>query len=258
MPRETPSLIGPPPAPISFRIVDFPAGTIFPAQRAAWGKLLYAVNGVVDFTIANERYLSPPAYAIWIPPRVAHDSRTLHDIRYASVYVRRELCRGLPETPCTLRLSALVKAIVADFAARNLAGPVSVADRRLAQVLLDQLRLAKRHENYLPTTDDPLLAPVLTSLRSLPGDRRSLAAWAATVNTTERTFARRCRLQLGISFGEWRQRLKLVTAFALLDAGHPVQRIASELGYNSTSAFIAMFHQLTGMSPTETRNHRRG
>jgi len=40
-------------------------------------------------------------------------------------------------------------------------------------------------------------------------------------------------------FGEWRQRLPVVRARALLEAGRSLKSIALDLGYGSSSAFIA-------------------
>jgi AraC-like DNA-binding protein len=73
------------------------------------------------------------------------------------------------------------------------------------------------------------------------------------MKTTERTLSRRCQDHLGMSFNEWRQRLKLVAALALLEAGVPVKDVSQQLGYGSASAFIAMFRRLTGTSPTQMR-----
>ena len=47
--------------------------------------------------------------------------------------------------------------------------------------------------SYLPTSSDPLLAPVLQAMHATPGDNRSVADWASVVHTTERTLARRFR-----------------------------------------------------------------
>jgi len=44
----------------------------------------------------------------------------------------------------------------------------------LAQVPVDQIRLAPRHSSYLPLSDDPALRVVLEALQREPGDRRSL------------------------------------------------------------------------------------
>jgi AraC-like DNA-binding protein len=256
MRTKSPRLEGEPPKPVSFRTEDYKAGTFFPPARQVWGELNYALVGVVEFNVEGRRYLSPPHYAIWLPPDTLHDARNQQDIRYVTVYVARELCSDLPDVPSTLSLSPLLKAILADFAVRDITLPVTEADLRLAQVLVDQIRLAPRFDSYLPLSDDVLLGPVLRALQMEPGDRRSLAEWARGLGTTERTLSRRCQDHLGMSFNEWRQRLKLVAALALLDAGRPVEQIARQLGYSNASAFIAMFHRLTGTSPTQMRSRR--
>ena len=56
-----------------------------------------------------------------------------------------------------------------------------------------------------------------------------------------------------MSFNDWRQRLRVVSALGMLDAGLPVQDVARRLGYSTPSAFIAMFQRLTGESPDSAR-----
>ncbi|MGV1765705.1 AraC family transcriptional regulator [Rhizobium rhizogenes] len=250
MAAREPRIEGDPPRPVSFRTEHYKGGTVFPAKSQPWGELNYALAGVAEFVIEGVRYLSPPHYAIWLPPDTMHGAWNQHDLHYVTVYVERALCADLPAEPSTLSISPLLKAILADFAARDISLPETEDDLRLAQVLVDQIRLAPRRESYLPLSDDPLLEPVLRALQANPGDRHSLAEWARRMGTTERTLSRRCNDDLGISFNEWRQRLRLVKALALIEAGEPVRRIATQLGYGSASAFIAMFRRLTGTSPT--------
>ena len=57
----------------------------------------------------------------------------------------------------------------------------------------------------------------------------------------------------GMPFAEWRQRLRVVRAMPLLEAGQTVETIALDLGYGSASAFIAMFKKLMGTTPDELR-----
>jgi AraC-like DNA-binding protein len=250
---RSPRLEGEPPRPVSFRTESYAGGTVFPAKSQPWGELNYALAGVVEFDIEGVRYLSPPHYAIWMPPDTMHEAWNRHDIRYVTVCVARDLCADLPKTPQTLSISPLLKAILADFAARDIGLPLVSEDLRLAEVLVDQIRLAPRCESYLPLSADGLLGPVLVALQQAPGDRRSLAEWARLMKTTERTLSRRCHDDLGMSFNEWRQRLKLVAALAMLEADMQVQQVARELGYGSVSAFIAMFRRLTGSSPMQLR-----
>jgi len=249
-----PALDGEPPQPVSFRTEYFEAGTVFPSRSQPWGEFNYAVTGVAEFNIAGRPYLSPPHYAIWLPPDTLHDASTPRDSLYVSVYVKRQLCAKLPRSPATLSLSELLKAILADFAKRQVTLPRTPEDLRLANVLVDQIGQAPRCENYLPFSKDALLGPVLEALQARPGDRRSLAEWARRFGTTERTLSRRSRDELGMSFNEWRQRQKLVASLALLEAGHSVSQVGKELGYSNTSAFIAMFRRLTGSTPRRMKD----
>lgn len=251
-----PPVDGKTPEPISFRTEDYRAGMVFPSRRQPWAELNFALTGFAEFSIDGQRYLSPPHYAIWIPPGMEHSGWIPYDLRYVSVYIRKDWCRDLPTEPCTIGISAIIRAVLADFADRGLQCPESASDMRMAKVLLDQLRVAPRRESYLPTSDDPVLAPVLNALRDDPGDRRSLAEWARGLDVAERTLSRRFLTGLGVSFNDWRRRIKLVTAMALLEQGLPVHVVARRLGYGNASAFIAMFRQLTGLSPTDLRKAR--
>ena len=244
---------GPPPDPLSCRIETYPPGAIFPPQKADYGKLLYAVTGVAEFVIEGQRLLSPPAYGIWIPAGLTHSSTMLHAARYAKVFIRGDLCAGFSNQTCTIVLSDLVKAIVADFASRGVVFPRSPEDARMGTVLIDQLRMAPRTDSYLPFTEDPVISQLLAALQAEPGNRRSIAEWAAAMHMTERTLTRRFKLAVGLSFGEWRQRLRLLMALSYLKSGDPVQVIAGKLGFSTTSAFIAAFRQVTGTSPGRSR-----
>jgi AraC-like DNA-binding protein len=53
-----------------------------------------------------------------------------------------------------------------------------------------------------------------------------------------------------MSFGKWRQQLRLLHAMRQLALGRPVTTVAFEVGYDSPSAFIAMFRSVLGTTPT--------
>jgi AraC-like DNA-binding protein len=129
---------------------------------------------------------------------------------------------------------------------------------RLLQVLADQLTAAPRAGSYLPSSEDPVLAAVLSALESHPGDNRSVPELAELAHTTERTLMRRCQRDLGMSLAQWRQRLRVVKAMALLENGQTVETIALDLGYASASAFISMFKRLAGATPDEFRKASLG
>lgn len=139
-----------------------------------------------------------------------------------------------------LTISNILKAILSDFAERDVNIPANEADVRLAQVLVDQLRQAPVHDCFLPYASSPGLLSVLEGMQVDPGDNRALAQWAQQVHVSERTLARQFARELGMSFGEWRQRLRFLAAIEALESSRSVQEVAFDLGYSTASAFIAI------------------
>ena len=241
------------PGSFYFRYDEFGAGTQAVPHRHSWGHLNYAAHGTLQMDVEGRQMLSPPQYAVWVPPNVVHGCYLRHAVVYRAIYVAPALCATLPSVPCTLAVGPIVKSILADFAERGIHIPADAADLRLALVVVDQLARCRVEKNYLPGAESSLLASVLDALQADPGDHRSLAEWAAAVHTTERTLARHCQRELGMSLGEWRQRLRLLRAIDALEAGHAVQAIAFDLGYSTASAFIAMFQRQAGTTPEQYR-----
>ncbi|MEO1277770.1 MAG: AraC family transcriptional regulator, partial [Planctomycetota bacterium] len=55
--------------------------------------------------------------------------------------------------------------------------------------------------------------------------------------------------QTGMAFGRWRTRARLIAALQRLAQGEPVGLVASHVGYERVSAFIAMFKRELGQTP---------
>ena len=56
------------PAPVYFRYADFDAHRYASAHRHPWGTLEYSAHGVLHMEIGGSRFMSPPQYAVWVPP----------------------------------------------------------------------------------------------------------------------------------------------------------------------------------------------
>ena len=240
-------------APYYLRYDEFSAGSRADWHSHSWGHLNYAAHGTMELEVPGARFLTPPQQAVWVPPGVPHSSTLRHAVQYRALYINPRLCAALPGEACILRVSPIVKAVVADLAARDIRQPATPADLRLAQVVADELAKAPVQHSYLPGASTPALAQVLDALQADPADARSVADWAASVHLTERTLARHCQRELGMSLGEWRQRLRFLRAIDALEAGDTVQQIGFDLGYSTASAFIAMFQREAGVTPEQYR-----
>ncbi len=246
------------PAPVFFRTANLPAHATYPRHSHAWGEFVYAYSGVMEIELEDHHYLAPPQYGIWLPPNVEHVGFNHQEACHCSLYLSPELCGALPARHCALSLSPLVLALLDDLRQDPPGLPQSPEQQRLLQVLVDKLGQASCAGSYLPSSDDPLLGPVLRRLKANPGDPRSLAELAHAANTSERTLVRRSQKELGMSLLEWRQRLKVVQALALLERGQTVETIGLDLGYSSASAFIGMFRRMMGTTPDEYRRQCMG
>lgn len=236
-----------------FRYDEVGADTEAPAHSHRWGHLNYASHGCLNMDVPTGRVLCPPQHGVWIPPNVVHSCYVKHAVQYRSVYLAPELCEHLPKVTGCMPMGSIVKAILLDFGARGVQVPSTAADLRLAQVVHDQLCATPLEMSFLPVAQHPALVEVLDAMQAQPDDHRSLGEWAATVHMTERTLARHCQAELGMSLGEWRQRMRYLHAIDALEAGHTVQRIAYDLGYSSPSAFISMFQRESGLPPEQFR-----
>ncbi|MGH9887478.1 MAG: helix-turn-helix domain-containing protein, partial [bacterium] len=78
------------------------------------------------------------------------------------------------------------------------------------------------------------------------------------VGASKRTLERLFRDETGMSFGAWRQQLRLLQALPLLAAGEPVTNVALSVRYESTSAFIARFRRVLGTTPGRYYADARG
>jgi AraC-like DNA-binding protein len=53
-------------------------------------------------------------------------------------------------------------------------------------------------------------------------------------------------METGMTFGQWRQQVRIIKALKRLAMNEPVTAVAIELGYDSLSAFISMFKKALG------------
>lgn len=244
------------PTPFYFRTACVPEDSAYPKHTHPWGEFIYSFSGVMEVRIAGKHYLAPPQYGLWLPPNLEHQGLSRYESCHCSLYIFTPLLGLFPDTPCALKLTPLVHALLDHLRQTLVAPPYSDPEQRMLQVLVDQLSVADPLGSYLPSSQDPLLAPILELLDRHPGDNRPLADLARLVHSTERTLMRRAQRDLGMSLAEWKQRLRAVKATPKLEAGEKVESIALELGYSSASAFISMFRKLMGITPDEYRRYR--
>ena len=236
---------------MQMRALNLPSGEDIAMHSHDWAQFTYAAEGVLTVVTPEGRYATPPAMAVWIPPHVPHDIHTHGPVKFRSLYIAEDRIGGLPDRTVVLEVDPLLRALVLEVL--NL--PSDWVDGgphgRLIQVLLDRIGTAPESLLNLPLPKDPRLSAITDALITDPADRRGLEEVAEEICATARTLARRFKSETGLTFGEWRRRRVLLAALERLSQGEPVTAIALDLGYDSPSAFIAMFRKTLGSAPTK-------
>ncbi|MFF4189191.1 GlxA family transcriptional regulator [Streptomyces sp. NPDC001691] len=104
--------------------------------------------------------------------------------------------------------------------------------------------------DHAPTPRGSLLEPVLNWLQDNLGSELTLADIAARAGTSTRTLIRHFREQTGTTPLQWLHRARIRQAQHLLETTqHSVERIGTQVGFGSPTAFRDRFKRTTGVSP---------
>ena len=166
-----------------------------------------------------------------------------------TLYIDPAFLPDLPKRCCVVAISPLLKELILHAVNLPRLYPLKGPEQRLMMVVLDQFRSMSATPLELPIPRDIRLKKIYDRLSSDPGDNRTLEEWGKIVAATGRTLARRFREETGMSFGQWRQQIRILEALRRLAMDEPVTTVAIELGYDSPSAFISMFKKALGKTP---------
>jgi AraC-like DNA-binding protein len=237
------------PRPVVCLAREYPAGHVIPVSRHVRGQLIYASRGVMTVNAPQGAWVVPPQRAVWVPPGTPHWTRATTALSMRTLYIDAALPLRLPAGCCVVTVSHLLRELIA--AAMHIPARYDEdgAPGRLVAVLLDQLRTLPAAPLHLPLPSDERLGRLSAALRADPSDGRSLQAWGRAVGASSRTLARLFQRETGMGFRAWRQQVRLLAALERLAAGESVTAVALELGYETPSAFVAMFRRALGTSP---------
>ncbi|PKR48012.1 AraC family transcriptional regulator [Thalassospira marina] len=238
------------PRPVYVRISDVPAGHCVGMHHHDWYQLIYSIEGTMTVTTEAGIWVVPPQRAVWVPPGVDHAVAHATFCRSRHVYISRHAPTTLIDRCIVLEVSPLLRELIRAATQIPIEYDEEGSEGRLIQVLLDQLA-AQAHTNnlHLPAPKDTRLSRICQQLQTDPADNRTLEEWSRDCGASSRTLARLFLRETGMPFREWRQKLRLLYALEKLAHHRPVTEIALDLGYDNTSAFIAMFRKATGKTP---------
>lgn len=233
--------------------INYSAGCSEPRHSHNWAQLLYAESGAIRSEINNMFLLVPPRRALWIPAGLSHQHRILGSVRLRTLYIAEELAEPF-DSLRLVNVSGLLHEAILRVCSRQFLNGRKVADRRLADLIMDELQATEKSSFHLPKPSDRRAIKLAELLMTSEGDLASLLAEAGmSRRTAERVFHR----ETGLSPARWRRIFQLSGAIELLDKGFSIEDVAAQTGYGSRSAFTSAFGQLLGVSPGTIKRRNR-
>ena len=224
------------------------ADELLSAHHHPWAQVTYALDGMLQVLANHQTWFVPPLRAIWIPAGIEHEVRTMEKTQLRAIYVEEGIAPISGDQCVVLEVSPLMRELVRSLTALDQAG---MRENHLVATLLDELRVAPSLPMNVAMPNDKRLKTLCESLLAEPASNLTLNDFARQVGASERTLARLFERELGMSFGQWRQQMRLARATPLIARGLPLSAVATELGYASQSAFSAMFKKTFGKSPSQ-------
>ena len=217
----------------------------------AQAQLIHGVSGVMVVSTAQGSWLVPSGHALWVPAGTPQEIRMAGEVHMRTLFLMPEAEPGLGRTCQVIEVSALLRELI--VAATQIAGHHSPRLQAMIELIRMELLAAPVVAMHVPVPGEARLARLCTHFIRNPSDDSSLESWADSLNMSARTLSRVFQRELGMSFGEWRKRARLALSLKLLAQGVSILEVALEHGYQSPSAFSAMFRKSLGYPPSHFR-----
>jgi len=237
---------------------EYPAGFIDPRHSHHRSQLSYAAFGTISVITDRSSFMLPPHRAIWIPAGMMHEVHCRAAVSTYTLYVDPVLDQQ-PQQCRVFEVSELVKALIFEVGSFPVGYDLEGREGRLARLLLDEIERMPSTPSEIVMPRDRRLLRVCHALINDPADQRDIDDWARIANMGRRTFTRLFKDQTGAGFAVWRQQVRLMAALQRLALGQPITTVAFDVGYESASAFSAMFHRAFGAPPSAylARSHQK-
>ena len=166
-----------------------------------------------------------------------------------TLYFKPRLARALPRDCCVVNVSPLLRELILYACSFHALEKGVPRQRHLIDLITDQLEAIQMIPLQLPHLSDPRARRVAEILLADPANTQKLAQLCRGSGASKRTVERLFQDEVGMTFGKWRQQLRLMHAVRLLAEGAKVTHAALEAGYSTPSAFICMFKNVLGFTP---------
>jgi AraC-like DNA-binding protein len=224
---------------------------LVPPAAGMWHQLVCATRGALTVRTDSCAWVVPPHRAVWLPAGFQYRLEMSGVVAVRMLYIRpgKSGGRAFPRECSVVNVTPLLRELIQRTVALGALNAAVPEQKRLAGVILDELKVLIAVPLQLPMPRDPRAVQFAALANGETGGAPSTKLLLRQCATSRRTMERLFRAETGMSLGQWQRRQTLLNALRRLASGENVSGVAGELGYNSPSAFIAMFRRELGQTP---------
>ncbi|WP_322051798.1 AraC family transcriptional regulator [Paraburkholderia bannensis] len=230
---------------------DHAAGSYNVPHSHPRGQLLYASKGLMKVSSDNGIWFIPPQRGLWIPASIVHDQAMLTETWIRTIYVSPKQARQFGSRVKVVEIDTLLRELILALMEQPMLYALNVANRSIVALILHKLQHSRSVPIEIPWPRDRRLVSICERIIEAPADAQTIEQWSKIAGASSRTLIRLFIKETGITYRQWTQQVRLAHALIMLEAGKPINRIAEELGFDSPSAFSAMFRRIVGTAPRD-------
>lgn len=223
------------------------------------GQLFYSLNGLFVVHSDAGHWVVQPDTVLQLLPGVAYTIRKADPVSVRCITLSEMPSQGLKPESGLYSLTSLLRELLEALYVTPVHAGTTDSKALLLAELLTEAGMRRDETTYRCRfrPSDPRIAHICDYIYDNLDAPRTLQEWATELNNDTRTLHRLFVREFGISFVQWRQQTRLMAALEWLAEGRPIMDVALDLGYQTQSAFAAMFRRNTGITPSEWQEKRR-
>jgi AraC-like DNA-binding protein/quercetin dioxygenase-like cupin family protein len=240
--------------PFAAMAKSFPDGFEIAPHHHTREQLIYAVSGLMRVHTEHEAWIVPPDRAVYVPGGTTHSIGMRGSVEMRTLYIARGAAPGVPAEATVMAVSHLLRELVLALVDEPLLYDRAGRGGAIVSLIVSEIARAPRLPLVIPMPRDARLRRVCAALLADPSDMRTLGGWSHDAGASPRTLARLFESELSLTFTSWRQRVRFHNALEAIARNEPIEKIAADNGYRSSSAFAAAFRAVIGHAPTQARS----
>jgi AraC-like DNA-binding protein len=206
----------------------------------------WSATATVTVRTDTRDWLVPPTHGLWLPADTPHSIEVLRQGHGYAIFFDVAHCPITWAEPTGVLITPLIRELISYLDQHPHHDQTRAHAEALLLALLEPTPSTTFH---VPLPEDPRTRMIADALIANPADGRDLATWARAANAGVRTITRLFANETGMTFAQWRARVRVRAALTHLAQGTSVGATARAVGYRKPGAFSEAFHRVTGQHP---------